>query len=75
MCQSELGLSGINENATISFLSLNKICEDILPVGQLGKELLILQIAFDLLCNMNMRDRALAEQQLMLVERSDLDTF
>lgn len=69
---SENGLCRINRNLAKFFLSLDGSYNHIKPQDKATAELLQLLGAFDLLCNMNGRDRALADRQLRLLANSEL---
>ncbi len=66
------GLSGINSSITKHFLSLGDSYEKLLLTDQIEKDVLRSLNAFNLLCNMNARDNALAERELGLLDGTTL---
>ena len=66
------GLCGIDRAAARLFLSLDGSYKNITPRDKTTADLLQLFSAFDLLCNMNRRDSALADRKLKSLASSEL---
>jgi hypothetical protein len=67
-----VGLSKIDKFITLRLLSLNGGFENLSLTDQTKKDLARFLGAFDLLCNMNIRDRVLAERELKLLGGTEL---
>lgn len=67
-----LGLCEIDRSVALKFLSLDSYHNDILSNRSLTMDLIKLLSAFELLCNLTIRDQSLAHQELRVLENSPL---